>query len=111
MEILGLIMCLAGLIALFTAMWFFTCAISNTSFGYLIAGGAAIIVAVILIVYGCRLDSYIKGTVVDIMPDKIIIMEDDDTTWEYKVNEYVTQKYKIGDTIEIYNDDNVELLK
>lgn len=111
MEILGLIMCLAGFIILFTAIWFFTCAISDMNFGYLIAGGAAIIAAVILIVYGCRLDSYIKGTVIDVMPDKIIIMEDDDTTWEYRVNKYITQKYKIGDTIEIYNDDNVDLLK
>lgn len=111
MEILGLIMCLAGLIVLLTAMWFFTCAISDMSFGYLIAGIVAIISGAILIVCGCRFDSYIKGTVVDVMPDKIIIMEDDNTTWEYRVNKYITQKYKIGDTIEIYNDDNVDLLK
>lgn len=45
------------------------------------------------------------------MSDKIIVMEDDDTTWEYKVNKYIAQKYKIGDTIELYSDDNVELLK
>ena len=111
MDILGVIMCVVGIIGIFVAIWFFICAISDMNFGSLIAGGAAIIVAVILIVYGYRLDSYIKGTVIDVMPDKIIIMEDDDTTWEYRVNKYITQKYKIGDTIEIYNDDNVDLLK
>ena len=111
MDILGIVMCVASIIVICVDIWLFTCAVSDASLSYSIAGIATAIVAVILIICACRLDSYIKGTVVDIMPDKIIIMEDDDTTWEYRVNKYITQKYKIGDTIEIYNDDNVDLLK
>lgn len=111
MEILAIVMCVVGIIAIIVAVWLYTCALSDTSLGCLIAGIATTIAAVILLVCGFRLDNYIKGTVVDIMSDKIIIMEDDDTTWEYRVNKYVAQKYKIGDTIEIYSDDNVELLK
>ena len=111
MDVLGIVMCVVGIIAIFITAWLFTCAISDTSLGYLIAGIVTTVATVILLVCGFRLDSYIKGTVVDIMSDKITIMEDDDTTWEYRVNKYITQKYKIGDTIEIYNDDNVDLLK
>lgn len=111
MNILGIVACILSIIAIFVDIWLFTCAVSEASLGYAIAGIATAIASVILIICACRLDSYIKGTVVDIMPDKIIIMEDDDTTWEYRVNKYIAQKYKIGDTIEIYNDDNVDLLK
>lgn len=111
MDILGVIMCVVGVIGIFVAIWFFICAAADEDLKYLIIGLVIIITGLVLICYGSFLDGYIKGTVVDIMSDKIIIMDDDDTTWEYRVNKYITQKYKIGDTIEIYNDDNVNLLK